>query len=114
MVIVLNLFDIIPGKETQYAEYLRRVQPLLERHNAHPFFYGRTKARFMGRCSQEYCGLIAYATPADLTRFSHDPDFAKIRTIRDNSTCNYVLTVVEEIGFAEAIEILDPSSAKKD
>ena len=25
MIVVLNLFDMIPGRETDYAEYLRRV-----------------------------------------------------------------------------------------
>jgi hypothetical protein len=32
MIAVLNLFDVIPGKETQYAAYLAAVRPLLERH----------------------------------------------------------------------------------
>ena len=103
MIIALNLLDIVPGKEALYAEYLRRVKPLLERHHARVLFYGRTRARFLGPCNQEYCGIIAYESPEDLCRFSRDPDFAEIRSLRDSSTRNYVLTVAEEIGLAEAL-----------
>lgn len=103
MIIVLNLFDIVPGKEALYAEYLRRVGPILERHHARVMFYGRTRARFLGTCSQEYCGLIAYEDPTDLARFSRDPEFIEIKRMRDGATRNYVLTVVEEIGLAEAV-----------
>lgn len=102
MVIALNLFDIIPGKEAMYAEYLRRVRPILERHHAHVLFYGRTRARFLGSCDQEYCGIIAYGDPTDLARFSHDPEFTEIKSLRDDSTRNYVLMIAEEIGLAEA------------
>lgn len=109
MIIALNLFDIIPGKEAVYAEYLRRVRPILERHHARVLFYGRTRARFMGTCDQEYCGVIAYEDPTDLTRFSHDPDFAQIKPLRDDSTRNYVLTVAEETGIEDAAEMLSKS-----
>ena len=30
MIVVLNLFDVVKGQENQYAEYLRRVQPILD------------------------------------------------------------------------------------
>ncbi len=109
MIITLNLFDIIPGKETAYAEYLRRVRPILERHHARVLFYGRTRARFMGTCDQEYCGIIAYEDPTDLTRFSHDPEFAEIKPLRDASTHNYVLTVAEETGIENAADMLSRS-----
>jgi uncharacterized protein (DUF1330 family) len=103
MIIALNLFDIVPGKEAMYAEYLRRVGPILDRHHARVLFYGRTRARFLGSCDQEYCGIIAYEDPTDLARFSHDPGFIEIRSLRDGSTRNYVLTVAEETGMAEAV-----------
>jgi uncharacterized protein (DUF1330 family) len=79
------------------------VTPILERHHARVLFYGRTKARFLGSCSQEYCGIIAYPSPEALCNFSRDPEFLEIRVMRDSSTLNYVLTVAEEIGLAEAI-----------
>lgn len=103
MIIALNLFDIVPGKEATYAEYLRRVGPILERHHARVLFYGRTRARFLGSCGQEYCGIIAYEDPTDLVRFSHDPEFKEIKSLRDDSTRNYVLTVSEEVALADAI-----------
>ena len=53
MIIALNLFDVVPGKEAMYAEYLRRVLPILERHHARVLFYGRTRARFLGSWDQE-------------------------------------------------------------
>ena len=95
MIVVLNLFDIIPGKEKEYAQYLRRVQPVLDRYRAKVLLYGLTKMIYMGGCTQQYCGLIAYESLADLRNLSHDPDFLAIRPLRDNSTSNYVLTTIE-------------------
>lgn len=95
MVVVLNLFDIVEGREKQYAEYLRRVQPILDRFGAKVLLYGLTRMIYMGSCSQRYCGLIAYNRLEDLRRLSHDPQFIKIRPLRDRSTKNYILTAIE-------------------
>ena len=95
MIVVLNLFDIVPGKEKDYAEYLRRVQPILDRFGAKVLLYGLTKMVYMGNCTQQYCGLIAYRSLDDLRKLSHDPEFNAIRHLRDNSTTNYVLTAIE-------------------
>jgi uncharacterized protein (DUF1330 family) len=95
VIVVLNLFDIIPGREKQYAEYLRRVQPILDRYEAQVLLYGLTRMIYMGPCQQQYCGLIAYQSLADLRRLSHDADFLEIRPLRDDSTTNYVLTAIE-------------------
>jgi len=95
VIVVLNLFDIIPGKERDYAEYLRRVQPILDRYGAKVLLYGLTRMIYKGPCTQQYCGMIAYNTLADLRSLSRDPDFCRIIPLRDNSTQNYVLTAVE-------------------
>ena len=98
MIVVLNLFDIIPGKEKDYAEYLRRVQPILDRHGAKVLLYGLTRMIYMGKADdrmREVCGLIGYENLQDLRNFSHDPEYNEIRPLRDNSTTNYVLTTVE-------------------
>ena len=108
MIVVLNLFDIIPGKELDYAQYLRKVQPLLDRYGAEVLLYGLTRMIYMGDCTQQYCGLIAYRSLSDLRQLSHDPEFEAIRPLRDDSTCNYVLTAIE--GFetmAAAAEYLE-------
>ena len=108
MIVVLNLFDIVPGRERDYAEYLRRVQPILDRCGAKVLLYGLTRMIYMGNCAQQYCGLIAYESLADLRAFSHDREFNEIRSLRDNSTKNYVLTAIE--GFptmADAAEYLE-------
>ncbi len=95
MIVVLNLFDIIRGREAEYAEYLRRVQPILDRFGARVLLYGRTRMVYMGACTQEFCGLIAYESLESLRRLSHDGEFAAIRPLRDRSTRNYVLTAIE-------------------
>ena len=102
MIVVLNLFDIIPGKERQYAEYLRQVQPILDRYGAAVVLYGLTRMIYMGPCTQQYCGLIAYGSLDDLRKLSHDPEFLAIRPLRDHSTKNYVLTAIE--GFPTMID----------
>ena len=104
MIAVLNLFDIIPGKEAQYAEYLAAVQPLLDRHQAKVLFYGRTHSVCRGNCSQEYCGLIAYPSMKALKRFSRDPDFKQIRPLRDDSTSSYVMTIIENIPIIHSFD----------
>lgn len=95
MIVVLNLFDIIPGRENDYAQYLRRVQPILDRYKATVLLYGLTKMIYKGPCNQEYCGVIGYQSLGDLRRLSRDPEFIKIMPLRDNSTRNYVLTAIE-------------------
>lgn len=92
---MLNLFDLVPGKEKDYAEYLRRVQPILDRFDAKVLLYGLTRMIYMGNCSQQYCGLIAYQSLTDLRKLSQDPEFNEIRLLRDASTTNYVLTAIE-------------------
>jgi uncharacterized protein (DUF1330 family) len=96
VIVVLNLFDIIPGREAQYARYLRRVQPILERHEARVLVYGLTRAIYMGSATQQYCGLIAYPSLRRLKALSNDPGFQEIRPLRDESTENYVLTTIED------------------
>lgn len=96
MIAVLNLFDIIPGRQKDYAQYLRRVQPILHRHGARILLYGLTRMVYTGNCTQQYCGLIGYPDLNALKALSHDPEFIEIRPLRDLSTCNYVLTAVED------------------
>lgn len=108
MIIVLNLFDIIPGREKDYASYLRQVQPILDRHRARVLVYGHTRMIYMGGINQSYCGIIEYPSLRNLRKFSSDPDFQAIRPLRDNSTEHYVLTAIE--GFPtmdDAAEFLE-------
>ncbi len=113
MIAVLNLFDIIPGKEAQYAQYLRRVQPILDRYGARVLLYGLTKMIFTGNWTQEYCGLIAYKDLGDLMKLSRDPEFLQIVPLRDNSTSNYVLTAVEDFEtMNHAAEYLEQQASK--
>ena len=114
MIVVLNLFDLIPGKEADYARYLRAVQPILDRYGAKVLLYGLTRMVYLGTCTQQYCGLIAYRSLDDLRRLSHDPDFVKIRPLRDGSTANYILTAIEHFptmnDAAEYLESIDRNS----
>ena len=108
MIVVLNLFDVIPGREKSYAEYLRRVQPILDRHGAKVILYGRTRAMHMGSITQEYCGLIGYPGMDQLKALSHDPEFQDIRALRDGSTRNYVMTTIERFdGLGAAVDYLE-------
>ncbi|NQU76113.1 MAG: DUF1330 domain-containing protein [Planctomycetes bacterium] len=108
MIVVLNLFDVIPGQEAVYAEYLRLVQPILDRMNARVLLYGLTRYVHMGNCTQAYCGLIAYEGLDDLRRLSHDPQFNEIRRLRDTATTNYVLTTIESFpSMADAVNYLE-------
>jgi len=108
VLVVLNLFDIVPGREGEYAEYLRRVQPILDRYGAQVLLYGQTRMIYMGNCSQEYCGLVAYPDITALRALSHDPQFEAIRPLRDEATANYVLTVIEGFETLDAVvELLE-------
>ncbi|MDP6633594.1 MAG: DUF1330 domain-containing protein [Phycisphaerae bacterium] len=108
MIVVLNLFDIVEGCEDRYAEYLRRVQPILDRYGARILLYGMTKMIYMGECTQEFCGLIAYPSLGELRALSHDPEFTAIRTLRDDSTKNYVLTAIDSFDqLDDAVKLLE-------
>jgi len=96
LILVVNLLDILPGKEADYAQYLRRVQPILDRHRARIVMYGMTRMVFKGEQQQEYCGIIEYPSLRNLKQFSTDPEFEEIRPLRDESTTNYVLTAVQD------------------
>ena len=112
MIVVLNLFDIVAGAEGHYAEYLRRVQPILDRHGARVLLYGLTRMIYQGDCLQEFCGLIAYPSLRDLRALSHDSEFAGIRSLRDKSTTNYILTVIEDFStLNDAIAYLEARAA---
>ena len=112
MIVVLNLFDIIDDRHAEYAQYLRRVQAILDRHGARVLVYGSTRMIYKGHCTQQYCGLIAYPDIEALKAFSRDPDFQEIIPLRDNSTENYVMTAVEDFETmdlaAEYLESLQP------
>ncbi len=95
MIVVLNLFDIIPGHEKSYARYLREVQPILDRYGAKVLLYGLTRMIYMGQCMQEYCGLIAYESLRELRALRTTRTSCAIRPLRDDSTTNYVLTAIE-------------------
>ena len=108
LIVVLNLFDIIPGREKQYAEYLRRVQPILDRYRAKVLVYGLTRTVYMGDCEQQYCGLIGYPDVEALKGLSTDPEFYEIRGLRDGATTNYVLTALEDFEtLNHAVEFLE-------
>lgn len=111
LIIVLNLFDIIPGRERDYAQYLRRVQPILDRHRARVLVYGLTRMIYLGGVAQQYCGIIEYPTLRNLKLFSHDPDFEAIRPLRDDSTTNYQLVAIEDFPtMNDAAEYLEGGS----
>ena len=111
--IVLNLFDIIPDKEKDYAQYLRRVQPILDRHRARVLVYGLTRMIYKGGVSQEYCGIIEYPSLRNLKQFSHDPEFEEIRPLRDDSTKNYLLTAIQDFPtMDDAAEFLENGAEK--
>ena len=115
MITVLNLFDIVTGTEGQYAEYLRRVQPILDRHGARVLLYGLTRMIYQGNCPQEFCGMIAYPSLRDLRALSRDPEFTEIRPLRDKSTRNYLLTVIEDFStLNDAIAYLEARIARTD
>jgi len=108
VIVVLNLFDIVKGCEEQYAEYLRRVQPILDKYGAKILLYGMTKMVYFGDCDQEFCGLIAYPSLTELRVLSHDPDFLAIRPLRDDSTKNYVLTAIDSFDqLDDAVKLLE-------
>ena len=113
MIVVLNLFDIIEGRQARYANYLRRVQPILDRHGAEVLLYGLTRMIYKGPASQEYCGMIAYPDVKALKAFSRDEEYAQILPLRDSSTANYVMTAIESFetmdDAAEYLESLQPN-----
>lgn len=96
---VLNLFNIIPAKQDLYDSYFRQVRPLLARYQAHILFYGTTRIVCLGNYHQEYCGLVMYPDMAAVKGLSSDPDFKRIRRLRDNSTTDFEMVIFDEIAL---------------
>ena len=96
MIAVLNLFNIRPDRAEQYQTYLQQVKPLLARHGAKILFYGVTRMVCLGQLPQQYCGLVLYPDMAALRALSHDPDFKRIQGLRDASTSDFEMVVLDE------------------
>jgi uncharacterized protein (DUF1330 family) len=108
VITVLNLFDILPGRHGDYANYLRGVGPLLARHGGRVICYGRTQTVYFGEAHQEFCGLVQYPSREAMDALSADADFRAIRPLRDDSTTNYVLSVIEDFDTMQAaIDFMD-------
>jgi uncharacterized protein (DUF1330 family) len=94
---VLNLFNIIPARQDLYDSYFRQVRPLLKRYQATILFYGKTRIVCLGDYPQEYCGLVVYPDMHAVKGLSGDPDFRRIRTLRDRSTSDFQMVILDEI-----------------
>ena len=99
MIGVLNLFNIVPAKQDVYNEYLRQVRPLLTRYDSRILFYGKTRIVCLGDYSQEYCGLVVYPTMQAVKDLSNDPEFKRIRTLRDTATSDFEMVILDEINL---------------
>jgi len=97
MIGVLNLFNIIPAKQDLYDAYFKQVRPLLTRHQARLLFYGRTRIVCLGDYNQEYCGLVLYPDIHAVKSLSIDPDFKRIRKLRDGSTSDFEMVILDEM-----------------
>ena len=97
MIGVLNLFNIIPAKQSLYDRYLQEVQELLPRYQSQILFYGKTRIVCLGNYTQEYCGLVVYPDMAAMKALSNDPDFKRIRVWRDESTSDFEMAVLDEL-----------------
>ncbi|MFC1764061.1 DUF1330 domain-containing protein [Planctomycetota bacterium] len=94
---VLNLFNIIPEMQELYDRYLEEVQPLLTRYNSRILFYGKTLIVCLGDYTQEYCGLVIYPDMKAVKGLSNDPDFKRIRILRDESTTDFEMVILDEV-----------------
>ena len=65
--------------------------------------YGRNIGTFRGDCPQQYEGLVVYQSMDDLRRLSRDPQFKRIRELRDQSTTRYVLMILDDTGIQEPL-----------
>ena len=94
---VLNLFNIDPAKQALYDAYLEQVRPLLVRYQSKILFYGRTRIVCLGNYTQEYCGLVVYPDMQSVKDLSNDPDFKRIRKLRDEATSDFEMVILDEI-----------------
>lgn len=97
MIGVLNLFNIDPAKQALYDDYLRQVRPLLTRYQSQILFYGKTRIVCLGHYTQEYCGLVLYPDMRAVKGLSNDPDFKRIRKLRDASTTDFEMVILDEV-----------------
>lgn len=99
MIGVLNLFNIDPAQQARYDDYLRQVRPLLARYQSKILFYGKTRIVCLGDYTQEYCGLVVYPDMQAVKNLSNDPEFKRIRRLRDESTSDFEMVILDEINL---------------
>jgi uncharacterized protein (DUF1330 family) len=96
MIYVLNLYDLIPGKEDQYRDYMRQAGPLLAKFGARPVVTAHAPlAMLEGDNERAHMIIVEFPDKSAFDEFYAAADAAKLHPLREGATRNYIWTVYD-------------------
>lgn len=99
MIYALNVYDIIPGREDQYAAYVQQISPLFEHFDMAIVAAGDKPIRTLMGQSRNHFALVRFADIDQFDGFMAAMTEHDCHKLREGSTENYIWTLYEPWGF---------------
>ena len=96
MVYALNTFDLVPGEEETYRQYMLQTAPLLADLDAKPVIAARNPLRSLHGETREFLLVMQFGSVADFETMLARQDEKEIGALRERATTNYIWTLYEE------------------
>ncbi|MEM7541666.1 MAG: DUF1330 domain-containing protein [Pseudomonadota bacterium] len=105
MIFVLNLYNIRPGKEALYREYMKHAGPKLADFNAAPIAAGEHPVELSGNNKRSHMVLVSFPDREAFDDFYQACDEAGLHELREAATDNYLWTLYEAWDLAAWMSI---------
>lgn len=99
MIYALNVYDIIPGKESTYARYVESIAPLFENFDMAVAAAGQNPIREISGQTRNHFALVQFADIENFDGFMAALKENDFHRLREESTDNYLWTIYEAWGF---------------
>ena len=96
MIYVLNLYDIVDGKEETYKEYVRQSVLLMDGIEVEPVVACHKPLKEMSGNSRGHMIIARFGSMKDFDFFMERQEDKNIQNLREESTENYIWTMYEE------------------
>jgi uncharacterized protein (DUF1330 family) len=100
MIYAMNLYDIIPGKEDMYREYVRRGSEFLAEIDAEQVAAGHHPGRGLKGKTRGHFVIMRFASIEEFDRAMAIMEEHDIHHLRENATENYIWTLFENWDMA--------------
>ena len=101
MIYALNVYDIIPGKEAVYAEYIEKAGPLAAGLNVRVVAAGQNPLRELSGQSRNHFVVAGFPDLAAFDSLMAALRLHDLHRLREAATENYIWTVYEAWGLSD-------------